>query len=270
MIVFPNAKINLGLNIVEKRSDGYHNIETLFYPIGLSDVLEVIPNGVGKFDFSQSGIDLPAKAGDNLVEKAIKLLSGKGMLPNLMVHLHKVIPFGAGLGGGSSDASFALKCINQLSNLNLSDDELKRLSVRIGADCPFFIDNKPSLATGIGDVLTPCEIDLSGYFLVLIKPNVFVPTPEAYKYVVPNIPWESISQIIKSPVESWKDRLINDFESSVFKSYPEIGNVKEKLYYQGAIYASMSGSGASVFGLFKDPVDLEEEFSDSFLYTQVL
>ncbi len=270
MIVFPNAKINLGLNIVEKRKDGYHNVETLFYPIALCDILEIIPGEAQDLSFSQSGIGLPAKAGENLVEKAYQLLSGIYPMPKLKVHLHKVIPFGAGLGGGSSDASFALKAMDELAELGLSTDELKALSAKIGADCPFFVDNEPSLAKGIGDVLQSLAIDLSGYFLVLIKPNVVVPTAEAYKYVVPAKPKHPLEEIIHLPVEKWKGRLVNDFETSVFRSYPEIGAVKEKLYYYGAVYASMSGSGASVFGLFKNEVDLSSVFKDCFIFTQML
>lgn len=251
MICFPNAKINLGLNIISKRPDGYHNIETIFYPVALKDALEIVPARGEKGVFRQTGIPIDGNAEDNLVMKACKLLSSTYTIPEIDIHLLKKIPFGAGLGGGSADAAFTLKLLNDYAQLGLPDDELERLAGQLGADCAFFIRNKPVFASGIGNVFENVEISLEDYRIVLIKPGIHVSTKEAYATVWPATPEYSLKDIIRSPVETWKDRMVNDFEESVFQQYPAIRDVKTQLYDEGAVYASMSGSGSCVFGIFK-------------------
>jgi 4-diphosphocytidyl-2-C-methyl-D-erythritol kinase len=249
--VNPNAKINLGLNITSKREDGYHNIETVFYPVNLHDEIKIriLPEG-SISQFHLTGIELDSKQGDNLVEKAYHLLTTNFNLPAVLIELQKTIPVGAGLGGGSSDAAFTLKALNNLFNIGLSNSELEGYASLLGADCAFFIRNKPVLATGIGNVFTEIELDLTGYTLVLVKPEIHVSTARAYANIAPIQPETSLKEIIKQPLSSWKDCMKNDFENSVFKQFPEIAAIKQKLYDTGAIYASMSGSGSSVFGIF--------------------
>lgn len=269
MICFPNAKINVGLNIVSKRPDGYHNLETVFYPIGLKDALEIVPSESSKtesYRFFQTGIEIQGNTEDNLVIKALKLISEEKEIPPIDIHLLKKIPFGAGLGGGSSDAAFMLKLLNDTFSLGYSDRDLEQKAAKIGADCAFFIKNRPAFATGIGNELTEIELDLSDYFLVLVKPDVFVPTKDAYAMVTPKQPGISLKEIVKKPVSEWKGLMKNDFEPSVFKKYPEICNIKEQLYDLGAIYASLSGSGSSVFGLFEKEVELKERFPHCFVW----
>ncbi|QIA07280.1 4-(cytidine 5'-diphospho)-2-C-methyl-D-erythritol kinase [Draconibacterium halophilum] len=256
MITFPNAKINIGLNVVEKRPDGYHNLETIFYPVKLSDALEVIE--AETTSFSSSGIKIDAEPENNLVYKAYSLLTEDFNMPPIKMHLHKVIPFGAGLGGGSADAAFALKMLNDYFGLSLSIDQLKQYAARIGADCPFFINNKPTFAHGIGDQFKSVNIDLSRYEIVIIKPPFSVSTPQAYKNIVPAKPHFNLLEIAQLPIEDWKTVVKNDFEKSVFPQFPEVENLKNKLYEAGAVYASMSGSGSAVFGIFRhSPTDLD-------------
>ena len=265
MICFPNAKINLGLNVVSKRADGYHNIETVFYPIPVKDALEI--KKADQFSFSQTGIQVDAPAEKNLAIRAMQLLKGAGFpIPELEVHLLKAIPFGAGLGGGSADAAFMLKLINDYCALHIESEQLEMLAAKLGADCPFFIRNKPVFASGTGNVFEPITLSLSDYFLVLVKPPVAVSTPEAYASVTPHAPETSLKTIIQQPVATWKECMINDFEQSVFPKFPQIAAIKETLYAQGAIYASMSGSGSSVFGLFEKQVALRHLFTDCFIW----
>lgn len=266
MITFPNAKINLGLNVVERRSDGYHNIETLFYPVALSDILEVLPGH--DFLFETSGFHLDSEPEKNLVVKAYLLLKQKYDLPPVKIHLHKVIPFGAGLGGGSSDAAFMLKLLNQIFEIGLSAAQLKTIASEIGADCPFFIANQPAFATGTGNQLVAIDLDLSRYQLVLVKPPFGVNTANAYKVIKPYRQSTSIKDIVTGPIETWKDNLKNDFEKPVFEVFPEIESIKQSLYDLGAIYASMSGSGSAVFAFFSDNlIDFKSCFSnDYFVY----
>ena len=268
MICFPNAKINLGLNIVSKRPDGYHNIETIFYPIPVKDALEIVESQA--FSFSQTGIRVDGPIEKNLVVKALNLLKTTYRIPDLEVHLLKAIPFGAGLGGGSADAAFMLRLVNDFFKLGISQDELETLAASIGADCPFFIRNTPVFASGIGNIFEPVELSLNGYYICLVKPDVVVSTPEAYSMVTPHTPAISLKELIQLPVEEWKTRMINDFEASVFPKFPVIGQIKETLYQAGAVYASMSGSGSSVFGLFKEPTDLKKQFDDCFVFEGVL
>jgi len=260
MLCFPNAKINLGLNVVSKRPDGYHNIETVFYPISIKDALEVVPATGKKGIFRQSGILLDGNPEQNLVLKAYSILKKEYALPEIDIYLRKNIPFGAGLGGGSSDAAFMLKLLNNIYELHIPEIKLEEFASQLGADCPFFIRNKPVFATGTGNVFTPVDLSLKGYFTVLVKPDIHVSTKEAYEFIKPNLPAVSLKEIIKNPPETWKDAVVNDFESSVFVKYPAISDIKEKLYGFGAVYASMSGSGSSVFGIFKEEKDLSKEF----------
>jgi 4-diphosphocytidyl-2-C-methyl-D-erythritol kinase len=274
MICFPNAKINLGLRIIEKRPDGYHNLETVFYPIGLKDALEIVPNTHhSDFSLSVSGlrsIDYIGNTEKNLVTKAFRLLQSNYSLSPADFYLYKTIPSGAGLGGGSSDAAFALKIINKINNLSLSDYELEDFSAHLGADCSFFIKNKPTFATGIGTVFEDISLHLKGYYLILVKPNIHVSTAEAYSQVHPAYPESSLKDVLTDPVSTWKNTVVNDFEASVFNLYPEIKSIKEQMYLNGAEYASMSGSGSSVFGLFSEPVDLRSSFRDCFYWSETL
>jgi 4-diphosphocytidyl-2-C-methyl-D-erythritol kinase len=250
MICFPNAKINLGLHIVSKRPDGYHNIETVFYPIPLCDVLEIVPSETGETAFSPTGIAVDGTPDDNLVMKAFHLLKEDFDLPEIAVYLRKQIPFGAGLGGGSADAAFMLGLLNDFADLGLSAGQMEEYARRLGADCPFFVRNKPVFAEGVGDIFTPVDVSLKGYRLVIVKPDIHVSTKGAYAGVTPGLPIFRLSEIGRLPIEEWKNHIINDFEEGIFARYPAIGNIKQSLYDQGAVYASMSGSGSSVFGIF--------------------
>ncbi len=259
MVSFPPCKINLGLNIIAKRSDGYHDIETCFYPLPWTDILEIIP--AKEMSFSSSGISIPGKEEDNLCLKAYYLLKKDFDLQPVSIHLHKIIPTGAGLGGGSSDAAHSLKLLNTIFNLQLSIDTLKNYASRLGSDCGFFIESKPMLGEGRGELLSSIAIDLRGYYLVLAKPDVHVSTAEAYAGVAPQLSFYNIKSVLEyTPMVEWKRILKNDFEESVFQKYPQVGEIKNTMYSQGAIYASMSGSGSSVFGLFNYQLDLKNEF----------
>lgn len=260
MITFPNIKINLGLSITEKRPDGYHNLETVFYPVALEDALEIRtnPEAQQKFTLHQHGMEIAGNPENNLVVKAYLLLDKEFHLPPVEIHLYKHIPSGAGLGGGSSDAAFMLKLLNEHYNLQLSDNQLEDYAATLGADCAFFIKNTPPYAEGIGNIFSPIELSLKGYRIMIVKPDVFVSTREAFANIRPHRPEYPVREVIRRPVAEWKDTLINDFEASVFPQYPVIGEIKEELYHQGAIYASMSGSGSSVFGLFAAGTTLPE------------
>ncbi len=270
MITFPNAKINLGLNIVEKRPDGYHNLETIFYPIALQDILEVTPrkgDAAEKYTLTMYDAPFDGNIDDNLVIKAYNALAADYTLSPLDFFLYKKIPTGAGLGGGSADAAFALKMINDIAALSLGDEELEKYAARIGADCAFFVRNKPAFATGIGNILSPAEISLAGYALVLVKPEIHISTKDAYAQVTPMQPPLSIKKIVKRPIAEWRTMLVNDFEKSVFAKYPELQAIKEKLYEIGAEYASMSGSGSAFFGIFKEAPEetiIQELFAGCF------
>ncbi|MGZ4034563.1 MAG: 4-(cytidine 5'-diphospho)-2-C-methyl-D-erythritol kinase [Bacteroidia bacterium] len=270
MITFPNAKINIGLNIIEKREDGFHNIESVFYPVGLCDALEVIENkeqGTERIVFTSSGIEIPGDITDNLCYYAYHLVAADYPLPNVKVHLHKHIPIGAGLGGGSADAAFFIRLLNDKFDLGISWGEMHNYARQLGSDCSFFISNKPAFAEGRGDVYESMKIDLSEYFLILIYPQIHINTAKAYSNVKPKQPSRSLeNDILNLPVEQWKDVIHNDFEDSVFPQFPEIKNIKEKLYSKGAVYAAMSGSGSTVFGIFKNKTDLKLEFPGCFVW----
>ena len=262
MITFPNAKVNLGLNIVERRPDGYHNIETVFYPIPLTDVLEIVP-ATGETSLTCYGNSVDCPAEKNLVMRAYRLLQERYDLPPVEMYLYKHIPDGAGLGGGSSDAAHALMMLNDMFELDLTDAELAAMAVTLGADCAFFIYNRPMMATGIGDVLSPVEVDLKGKNLLLVKPPVGVDTRTAYSRVTPQVPEMALTDIISRPVASWDGLLINDFEPSVFTALPQLWLIKASLIDAGAQYAAMSGSGSTVFGIF-DSDNLAEKAADTF------
>lgn len=249
MITFPNAKINIGLNVVSKRKDGYHNLESIFYPIELCDVLEIVE--AKKSKITTSGIKIEGDVQSNLVLKAYKLLNNKYQIPEVAIHLHKNIPFGAGLGGGSSDAAFTLKMLNELFQLNLKEEQLIYFAEQIGADCPFFLKNKPCFASGIGNRLEPILLDLSKYKIVVVKPDIFVGTPEAYRNIIPKKPAFNLHKLNNLPIEEWKNVAVNDFEENIFSIYPEVRKIKEILYEQGALYAAMTGSGSAVFGIYR-------------------
>jgi 4-diphosphocytidyl-2-C-methyl-D-erythritol kinase len=268
MICFPNAKINIGLYVTEKRKDGYHNIETLFYPTKLYDVLEIIENRNSDQSclWSSSGIKIDGKDEDNLCIQALMLLREDYDIPPVKMHLHKVIPFGAGLGGGSADAAFTLTTLNQLFKLNISQDKLIKYAVKLGADCAFFIHNSPCLASGIGDVLHPYTINLKGKYLVLVKPDIHISTPEAYRGIRPKMPDCSLKEKLEMPIEEWKDEIVNDFEYSVFPNHQPIQFIKEQLYNHGAVYASMTGSGAAVFGIFDEKPEIS--FPECFMWDE--
>jgi 4-diphosphocytidyl-2-C-methyl-D-erythritol kinase len=257
MIAFPNAKINIGLNVISKREDGYHNLETIFYPVKLADALELTT--AEKTEFTASGIAIDGTLENNLVFKAYQLLQNDFKLPPVKLHLHKIIPFGAGLGGGSSDAAFVLKMLNDYFRLNIPSIKLQSFASKIGADCPFFIENKPTFASGIGDRFQPVNLDLSEYKILIVKPNTSVSTLDAYKNIIPKKPTFNLKDIENLPIENWKDTIENDFEKSVFPKFPEIKKLKSTLYKMGALYASMSGSGSAVFGIFRHlPVDSDK------------
>ena len=274
MITFPNAKINLGLNIVEKRPDGYHDLETIFYPINLQDALEVTrrENNDKEYTLHISGAPLEGEPEDNLVVKAYKLLKKDypGLLP-VDIHMYKHIPAGAGLGGGSSDAACMIKLLNDKFSLGLSTERMEEYAVKLGADCAFFIRNKPVFATGIGNLFEPVELSLKGYHIILIKPDIFVSTRDAFAEIKPVRPAVSLKEIVKQPMETWKNSMKNDFEDSVFKKFPEIAAIKDELYDLGAVYAAMSGSGSSVYGIFKAPIEnVEDKFCGCFCRQRAL
>ncbi len=270
MVSFPNAKINIGLNITEKRPDGYHNIETIFYPIGLCDKLSFEIAKGDETSLSISGIKIDGDPNDNLIIRAYNLLKNNYYLPSLNIFLEKNIPFGAGLGGGSADAAFMLKMLNEEFNLNLTPIDLEKFAAELGADCPFFVLNKPVFASGIGNVFSNINISIKGYYIVLIKPNVYVSTSNAYSGVKVQKSAFSLLNLSEKSISEWKDIVVNDFEKSVFLKFPAIAAIKETLYQQGALYASMSGSGSSVYCIFDKKVDVSTLFQDSFVWADFL
>lgn len=254
MVVFPNAKINIGLNIVGKRADGFHDIESVFFPVfDCCDVLEIVKNDdASMVEFKSTGIKIPEGKGPNLCVQAFELLRQDFDISFVKIHLHKVIPIGAGLGGGSADAAFTLKLLNQLFELGLSNKQLITYARQLGSDCAFFIHNKPIYAYEKGDVFENVELDLSNYTIRVKYPNIHIGTSEAYRGVIPSIPKENLKKLIESPVLNWKDLVKNDFEASVFPYHPSIQQLKEEMYRQGAVYASMTGSGSAVYGIFEN------------------
>lgn len=271
MICFPNAKINLGLNIVSHREDGFHNLETIFYPIGLKDALEIVPkkdsSDQKRYRFFQSGMQLDTEDENNLVIKAYKLLANYKEIPDIDIHLLKKIPSGAGLGGGSSDAAFMLKLLNDTFKFGYPLVELENFASQLGSDCPFFIQNKPVFATGTGNIFEDIELDLSSYHFLLVKPDINISTKDAFSLIKPSKPIVSLKDIISKPVSEWKEFMKNDFEISVFEKFPEICNIKEKMYDSGALYASMSGSGSAVYGIFECVPENLNEIKNDFVWS---
>lgn len=260
MVVFPNAKINIGLNIIQRLPNGYHEIESCMYPIGWKDILEIIPSK--KFSFQHSGLEIEGETEKNLCVKAYRLLKERFDLPPVSIYLHKIVPMGAGLGGGSSDAAFTLKVLNELFELNIEQKELQNFASQLGSDCPFFIENKPALATGTGTDLERMDIDLGKKFLIVIKPESHSSTESAYKGVTPIKPQISLSDSLKRPLGDWKKNIKNQFEETIGLKQPEILNLKNRLYELGAMYSSMTGSGSAVYGLFeKKPENLEADLN---------
>lgn len=255
MVTFPNAKINIGLQVLNRREDGYHNLETVFYPINLCDVLEIVE--AGEIRFYPSGIPIPDDGSDNLCMRAYRLLQQDYGLPPVHIYLHKVIPIGAGLGGGSSDAAFMLRLANDHFGLGLDEPRLMDYARKLGADCAFFIRNIPVLATGIGDVFEDVKIDLSAYRLVLVKPDIHISTAAAYAGVRPCPEGRQLPEAIAAPVPTWRESVVNDFEAGIFLAHPEVAAIKQLLYERGAVFAAMSGSGSSVYGLFEEDVVLD-------------
>ena len=290
MIAFPNAKINIGLNVVAKREDGYHDIETVFYPVLLQDALEIklmrpldpaqlrkrieagllvqpddafmpyrlLPRkkeDIPCCSLEMTGNEFPFVAADNLVVKAYLMLQQDFDLPSIDIKLHKHIPSGAGLGGGSSDCAFMITLLNRRFNLRMRESMMERYAARLGSDCAFFVSNTPSLATGRGEILNPIGLSLKGYTILLVKPDVSVSTAEAYAGVTPKQPAVALSEAVMRPVSEWKDCVFNDFEPSVFKKYPLLAEIKQRLYDLGADYAAMTGSGSTIYGLFRAPLD---------------
>jgi 4-diphosphocytidyl-2C-methyl-D-erythritol kinase len=269
MLCFPNAKINIGLNIIERRPDNFHNLETVFYPIPLSDILEILEKDSfadAKAELVITGMEIAGNPEANLCIKAYKLLDKEFDLPPVKIVLHKIIPMGAGLGGGSSDGAFTLTLLNSLFELNLTTEQLINYASKLGSDCPFFINNKPAFGTEKGNRLKNIALNLADHYLVLVKPPVFVGTAEAYAGIVPHWPSGSAAEWVKSPMKHWKSHIINDFEKSVFEKHPEIKAIKSELYNHGAIYASMTGSGSAVYGIFDKEVLLKKNFENCFYW----
>ncbi len=268
MVVFPKAKINIGLRILEKRPDGFHNIETFFYPVPLCDALEFVVRKDGRRSDSLkiTGLMNDEDSDNNLVLKAVKLMRESFSIPFLRIHLHKNIPVGAGLGGGSSDAAGMLKALNRYFGFNLTSEELHSFAGQLGSDAPFFIDATPSFAEGVGNILSEFPVDLSKYYFVLLNPGLNVSTPEAYAGCVPCPTGVSLRQMLNLSVDSWRGRVVNDFELSIFMVYPLIGQIKMALYEAGALYASMSGSGSTVYGIFSEKIRLPESLSQYVIF----
>ena len=266
MIVKPNCKINLGLNIVRKRIDGYHDIETVFYPVGICDSIEINPSDDGMFHFSSSGLKIPGDPATNLCVQAYNLMKEHFNVPPVTIHLQKNIPMGSGLGGGSSDGAYTLKALNELIKPRLTSEHLKAFASRLGSDCTFFVDNKPAFAKGRGELLSTVSVPLPGLYLLIVIPQVHVNTIEAYSLIQPARPVTSIKETINLPVSQWKGRMINDFEDVVIRKYPLIGQIKELLYENGAVYASMSGSGSAVYGLFNETPAVDGLFPGCFVW----
>ncbi len=266
MICFPNCKINLGLRIKEKRPDGYHNIETILFPVFLADALEIIVSQDRSSAFSVTGLNIPGDKQQNLCLRACYLMYEKYEIPPVKIHLHKRIPMGSGLGGGSSNAAFTIKLLNDLLGLKLTNKQMHNLASEIGSDCAYFIENIPLFAYGKGDKFQKVKFSLKNFYIVLVKTPVHVDTATAYANITPSNHKYPVKEIVQLPVQKWKKYMLNDFEEYVFEKYPEISDVKRELYKQAAVYASLSGSGSAVYGIFRTPVNLRELFPDYFTW----
>jgi 4-diphosphocytidyl-2-C-methyl-D-erythritol kinase len=269
MVIFPPCKINLGLNILRKRPDGFHDIETCFYPVPWTDVLEIIPSK--EFSFSQTGIGIPGSPGDNLCVKAYELVRERHPVGAVSIHLHKLIPSGAGLGGGSSDAATTVRMLNDIFELQLHTPDLQRYASELGSDCAFFIEPRVKFGSQRGNILENIPVSLKGKFLIIIKPDIHISTAEAYAAVTPRVPSGPLKDVLqREPLEAWKDKVKNDFEDGVFQKFPLLEAVKRKFYDSGALYASMSGSGAAVYGIFNSSIDLKNAFDGVVYWSGVL
>jgi 4-diphosphocytidyl-2-C-methyl-D-erythritol kinase len=274
MICFPNAKVNLGLRVTSRREDGFHDLDTVFFPVPLNDVLEVITqstNSAKAVTFTHSGIPIPGDASSNLCIKAYQLLKKDYPdLPSILLHLYKHIPMGAGLGGGSSDGAFMLKLLNEKYRLGIGEDQLKKYALALGSDCPFFIINQPVQATGRGEIMQPITCSLSSKTMVLACPGIHVSTADAFRNIKrsPNVP--SCASIVERPIHEWKATLFNDFEETVFSAFPEIATIKKKLYDAGAVYASMTGTGSTVYGIFETSPSLKNLFPSHYQLETIL
>ena len=276
-ICFPIAKINLGLNVVEKRSDGYHNLQTVFYPVPIKDALEIhsmddaFPSNYD-CDLKVTNITIDGDEQRNLVVRAYQMLKQDfPTLPRIHAHLWKGIPIQAGMGGGSSDCAYMLLLLNQQFQLGLTDEQLMQYAAKLGADCAFFILSRPCYAEGIGEKLQPIDMSLNGYHIAVVRPDIPIPTKEAFSRIHPHYPAQNCRETVMQPVETWRETLVNDFEESVFALHPEIGDIKQQLYDMGATYAAMSGSGSALFGLFKErPDTLGQAFPNMFTFCSLL
>ncbi len=272
MVQFPNGKINIGLQITGKRPDGYHDLQTIFYPIDIKDIIESISSHYegDEITFSSSGLPVDGEAMNNLCIKAYQLIKKDyPYLPSIKLHLHKAIPMGAGLGGGSADGAFTLKLLNEKFDLNLSENKLIEYALALGSDCPFFILNTPSYATGRGELLQPISLTLTGYSILIVNPNIHINTAWAFKELKLKSHSIELAQAIKEPMHNWKELITNDFEEPVFKTHPAISELKNYLYRNGAIYASMSGSGSTIFGIFKNNMRPELIFPETYFHKWV-
>lgn len=275
MIVFPNCKINLGLHVLRKRNDGFHELETVFYPLPLHDILEIVylkkMRGEPGVPFSQSGLEIAGEQGNNLCMRAFRLLKKKyPNMPSIQMHLHKQIPAGGGLGGGSADGAFALRILNELSNLRLTEEQLLKFAAQLGSDCPFFIINKPCFSKGRGEKPERIAIDLSNYKFLIVNPGIHVDTGSMFATIKPAKPEKPLKEIISGPIEKWKAEMKNDFEKVIFPLYPEIARIKDELYNSGAVYASMSGSGSSVYGIFPKQQFINNIFPSNYFVRELV
>jgi 4-diphosphocytidyl-2-C-methyl-D-erythritol kinase len=266
MILFPPAKINLGLNVLFKREDGYHELDTCMVPIPFTDVLELLP--AEEFSFHQSGLFIPGNSEDNLCIKAYRSMVENFSISPVYIHLRKEIPMGAGLGGGSADAAYVLKGIKELFNVDCSTAKLEELAAQLGSDCPFFIKNQAQIAKGRGELLSSCNLDLKGYYIKIVNPGIHIGTKEAYAGIVFGKNERTIQEIVEGPIENWRMQLKNDFETTAFALHPELIKIKEKLYAEGAVYAAMSGSGSTMFGIYK--VEPKLTFTPATNYLEII
>jgi 4-diphosphocytidyl-2-C-methyl-D-erythritol kinase len=268
MISFPNAKINIGLNIIRRRNDGYHDIETVFYPVNFCDILEILENPSGSHMplFHNTGLPIDVPLDKNLCVKAYRLLQKDYKIPEISIHLHKIIPYGAGLGGGSSDAVFTISLLNMLFSLGLSKEKIQNYALLLGSDCVFFTENKPVIARGRGELVENIDLRLAGFYIVIVKPQFGISTIEAYSEVIPHYPVHNLSESIQTKIEKWPELIVNDFEKHLFEKYTKLPKIKEKLYEIGALYAAMSGSGSAIYGIFRDEPEITGLFPGSFVW----
>lgn len=272
MVIFPKAKINIGLRITGKRSDGFHNLETIFYPVCLCDAIEfvVADSSLKEDSLNVTGALTDRNQSNNLVIKALIKIREFRKIPFLRIHLHKAIPAGSGLGGGSSDASAFLKTLNRYFNLEIKDEKLKEMSMELGSDCPFFIEGNPSFARGRGEILTSVNLLTEGLILLLVNPGISINTKEAYGNCTPKKPDSNLRELYDLDISEWKDLIINDFEESIFKRHPQIAEIKKSLYDIGAVYSSMSGSGSTVYGIFRSKPEIPESLRGKVIYSDIL